>query len=216
MGSRYRLPPGALLRIGTVSGSVRVIAEDRDDLEVEPPDRRVEIVDGGRVAETRSRSGSLLVRCPTGTHVSVGAISGSISLEGHFGSAKVSTVSGHIQVDSVSGDVDVRSVSGHLSVNKCGGRCHLNTKSGHISVGQVAKEARASTISGSVELGTEGREDVHVRTISGRVVVRVAQGKHPHPRVRTLSGRVSCDCPQGSDFDIKASTLSGSVTITER
>jgi DUF4097 and DUF4098 domain-containing protein YvlB len=214
MGLQHPLKPGAALRLLTSSGEVTVTAEDRDDLDVEPPDRRVEMKDGGRTAEVKARSGSLRVRCPTGTDVSVGAISGRIRLAGQFGSVKVSAVSGHIEIDSASGDVDVRSVSGHLSVNACGGRCQLNTKSGSIRIGRVEKAARVSTLSGSVELGTAGEDEVEVKSISGRVTVRVAEGKRPHIKVRTLSGKLRCDCPQGTDFDIKASTFSGSVEVT--
>src|SRR3990172_12172562 len=120
MGIQHPLQPGAALRLLTSSGEVSVTAEERDDLDVEPPDRRVEMKDGGRTAEVKSRSGSLRVRCPKGTDVSIGVISGGVRLAGEFGSVKVSAVSGHIEIDSASGDVDVRSVSGHLSVNTCG------------------------------------------------------------------------------------------------
>ena len=166
------------------------------------------------ISSPRGGSRDLEVRCPTGTPVSIGTISGGVRLAGEFGSVKVSTVSGHIEIDSASGDVDVRSVSGHLSVNTCSGRCQLNTKSGHVRIGRVEKAARVSTLSGSVELGTAGEEEVEVKSISGGVTVRVAEGRRPHIKVRTLSGKLRCDCPQGTDFDIKASTFSGSVEVT--
>src|SRR3972149_2840824 len=167
MGLQHPLKPGAAVLLRASSGEVSVTAEERDDLDVEPPDRRVEMKDGGRTAEVKSRSGSLRVRCPKGTDVSIGVISGGVRLAGQFGSVKVSAVSGHIEIDSASGDVDVRSVSGHLSVNTCGGRCQLNTKSGHIRIGRVGKAARVSTLSGSVELGTAGEEEGEVKSISG-------------------------------------------------
>lgn len=212
MGMRYRLPASKRLRLLTGSGSVSVIAEERDDIEVEPPDRHSQLKD--EVLEIHSKSGSVRVRCPVGTRISVGVISGSVRLEGTFGSVKVSAISGSIHVDSATGDVDIRSVSGSLSVGRCGGECTLNTKSGRISVGHVEKAIHAATISGTVELSTAGQGDVEVRTISGGVTVRVSQGRHPHPKFRTLSGRIRCDCPEGDDFDIKATTLSGSIEIT--
>src|SRR3970040_2177088 len=205
MGIQHPIQPGAALRLLSSSGEVVVTAEDRDDLDVEPPDGRVEMKDGGRTAEVKSRSAGLRVRCPRGTDVSVGVISGQVRLAGEFGSVKVSAVSGHIEIDSASGDVDVRRVSGHvsghLSATTCGGRGQLNTKSGQIRIGHVEKAARVSTLSGSVELGTAGEEDVEVKSISGRVTVRVAEGRRPHVKIRTLSGKLHCDCPQGTDFD---------------
>lgn len=213
MGTRFQIPPGAFLRIASISGHVSVIAEERADLEIDPPERRIELEDGGRTVHIQARSTSLIIRCPQGSDVAVGSVSGHIELEGRFGSVKATTVSGHIQIDSASGDVDVRSVSGHLSVDACGGRCQLNTKSGKITVGRVEKAVRASTLSGRVELGTAGREDVEIRTISGGITVRIAGAKHPHPRLRSLSGHIRCDCLQGSDFEIKATTISGSIDI---
>ena len=112
MGIQHPLQPGASLRILTSSGQIVVTAEERDDLDVEPPDRHVEMKDGGRTAEVKSRSGSLRVRCPKGTDVSIGVISGGVRLAGEFGSVKVSAVSGPIEIASDTGDGDVRRVGG--------------------------------------------------------------------------------------------------------
>ncbi len=214
MGERYRLPEGARIKVVTASGSIVVISEERGDVEVEPQMRHVHPSDDGRKLEIRSKSGNVQVRCPLGTNVSAGAISGSVQLRGIFGSVKASTVSGNIEVDQAKGDVDIRSVSASLAVDTCGGECSLNTKSGSIRLGSVAKAARAATISGSVQLGTEGHGDVEVKTISGSITVRVPEGRYPRVRFRTLSGRMHCDCPQGTDFEIRAGSLSGSLEIT--
>jgi hypothetical protein len=155
MGIRYKLPEGGRLRLLGGSGSIRVIAEDRDDVEVDQPNSHAEVK--GEVLEVRSKSGSLTARCPTGTRVSVGAISGSVRLEGTFASVKVSAISGSVHVGSVRGDADVRSVSGSLSIESCGGDCSLNTKSGRITVGHVEKGLQAATISGTIEVGTAGQ-----------------------------------------------------------
>src|SRR3989304_4198413 len=113
MGIQHPIQPGAALRLLSSSGEVVVTAEDRDDLAVEPPDRRGEMKDGGRTAEVKSRSGGPRVRCPRGTDVSVGVISGHVRLAGEFGSVKVSAVSGHIEIDSASGHGDVGGGGGH-------------------------------------------------------------------------------------------------------
>jgi DUF4097 and DUF4098 domain-containing protein YvlB len=214
MGARYRVAPGATLRIGSASGSVTVTAEDRADVEVEPPDRRVELLDGGKTIEIRSRSSSLEIRCPQGINVAIGGMSGHIRLIGRFGAVKVSTMSGHVEVGDALGDVDVRSMSGQIEVRSCGGRCQLNTKSGRVSVGKVNRAARISTFSGNVELGTAGVEDVEIKSISGRITVRVPEGRYPRARLRSISGRLRCDCPQGTDFEIKANTISAWVEVT--
>lgn len=214
MGSRYELPEGARLRVLTISGGVSVIAEERDDLEVEPEGRGVKIVDD-HVAELKSRSKNFTIRCPIGTNVSVGTVSGKVKLKGPLGSIKVSTISSAISIDISSGDVDVRTVSGSIKVERCGGSCKLSSKSGSIRVGGVGGDCRASTISGSLEVETQGLGDVSLKGVSGNMTVHVPHGKRPRVRMKSLSGRMTCDCEQGSDFEIKGRSISGSLHVTD-
>ena len=215
MGTRFPLPEGARLRVLSVSARIEVEAEDVREIEIEPSDHQVEISDDKHVAETRTRSTNLKIIVPEGTNVSVGGVSGQVSLKGRFGTVKVSTVSGHIEVDEADGDVDIRSISGHLEVGRCSGRCRANTKSGRIEIGWVGKEARAQTMSGNIEVGTAGRGDIKLRTISGRIEVAVDPGRHPSVRMKTLSGKTENSLPPGSDFHIKARTISGSIRVEE-
>lgn len=181
------------------------------------------------VRAARGGSSDIVVRCPTGTPISVGTISGDVALEGSFGDTSVATTSGHVNIDRAAA-LDVRSVSGHLEVGGCSGRCRLHTKSGHISVGEAGRTEAATvsgsvrldktsgavtvrTVSGSVELETEGTEPVSVRTVSGRTVVKIAGEKLPDAKLRTLSGKVACDCPPGSDFPLEVSSVSGGIEV---
>ena len=215
MGTRFPLPEGARLRVLSVSARIEVEAEDVREIEIEPGDHRVEISDDKNVVETRTRSTNLKIIVPEGTNVSVGGVSGHVSLKGRFGTVKVSTVSGHIEVDEADGDVDIRSISGHLEVERCGGRCRANTKSGRIEIGWVGQEVRAQTMSGSIEVGTAGQGDMGLRTISGRIEVTVDPGRYPNVRLKTLSGKTESSLQPGSDFQIKARTISGSIRVEE-
>jgi len=214
MGTRYKIRPDTRLRVHSASGKLHLIAEDRDDIEVDPAGRQVEFRDDDRIAEVRSKSTNLQVRVPTGMNISVGAISGSVRLEGTFGSVKVSAVSGSVELDHALRDVDIRGVSGKLSVKSAAGECCVNSKSGRITIGRVGRLAKAATISGKVDLTTDGVGDVEVKTISGHVSVRVPQDKAPRVRFRSLAGKLRCDCEQGDDFEVRAASVSGSVEIT--
>jgi DUF4097 and DUF4098 domain-containing protein YvlB len=213
MGARYKLKPETRVKVLSASGETVVTAEDREDIEVEPPERHVDISNG--VAEIKSKSGSTRVRVPTGTNVSVGALSGSVRLEGTFGSIKVSAVSGSVTVGRALGDVDIRSVSGNLTIESAAGECSLNSKSGRIRVGNVGRLAKAATISGSVEMGTEGIADVEIKTISGHIMLSVPEGRSPRIRFRTIAGKLRCECVQGDDFEIRAASVSGSIDIKQ-
>jgi len=214
MGKRYNVRPDTRLRLHSASGKIHVIAEDREDIQVDSASRELEFREDGRIAEIKSKSSRLELRVPTGMNVSVGAISGSVRLEGTFGGVKVSAVSGSVELDHALGDVDIRSVSGSLTVKSAAGECCVNSKSGRIEIGRVGRLAKAATISGRVELTTEGGGDVEVKTISGHVSVRVPPGKAPRVRFRSLAGKLRCDCEQGDDFEVRAASVSGSVEIT--
>ena len=215
MGTRIPLPEGARLRVLSVSARIEVEAEDVQEMEIDPDGRRVEISDDRHVVETRTRSTNLKITVPEGTDVSVGSVSGNVSLKGRFGSVKVSTVSGQIEVDETEGDVDIRSISGRLEVERCGGRCRANTKSGRIEIGWVGKEVRAQTMSGKIEVGTAGQGDMELRSISGGIEVAVDPGRLPKTRLKTLSGKAESRLEPGSDFQIRARTISGSIRVEE-
>jgi len=243
MGVQYDLPPDARIRVLSASGGVTVIAEERPDVDVEPANRMVELKESGRgrhrhhrgilghlrshehgegerqhrpVLEVKSKSGNIEVRCPLGTDVSVGAISGSVKLKGTFGSVKVSTVSGGIDVDTVLGNLDARCVSGSISVERCAGRCDVSSKSGRVRVERVEGPTHASTISGGVEIGTAGSDEVELKMVSGGAKVTVFGAKLPRVRFNSLSGKMHCECKQGSDFDLKVRSISGSLEIKGR
>ena len=243
MGSQYELPPDARIRVLSASGGVTVIAEEREDVDVEPGQRAVELKDrrgrhrhrqrhwlghlrshehdeGERqhrpVLEVKTKSGSVEVRCPLGTDVSVGAISGNVKFVGTFGSVKVSAVSGGIEIDTATGNVDARAVSGSVRVKNCGGSCDVSSKSGNVRIDHVEGSAHASTISGGVEIGTAGRQEVELKMVSGGAKITVLGDKQPRVRFNSLSGKMHCECKQGSDFDLKVRSISGSLEIKAR
>jgi len=229
---RFDLPAGATLRVVTRRGHVEVTAEDRRDVAVETSGtlEAKTAADGKTlILDARRSSARLEVRCPSGTNVSVGTISGHVTLSGAFGSVGVATTSGSVSVDRAA-RVDLRSVSGDLSVASCGDRCRLLTASGRINadaigsadvcsasgavhLGRTAGPVSVCTVSGEVELGASGKDNVAVRTVSGAIKVNVPQGRQPSVHLRSVSGRVQCDCPEGSDFDLNAVSFSGPIEV---
>ncbi len=197
---------------------------------------RGEFLYGGRspgpvlgIRSPRGGSRDLEVRCPAGTPVSVGTISGDVRLRGDLGPATVTTTSGDVFVDRAAA-LDVRSISGDLEVDCCSGLCRLITKSGHIMASdtgpaeattvsgyvqlhRTAGGVDVRTVSGNVELSTDGTEPVSVRTVSGGITVKVPKERLPAAKLRSLSGRISCDCPQGSDFPLAVTSVSGKIEV---
>lgn len=181
------------------------------------------------IKSPRGGSRDIEVRCPIGTPISVGTISGDIRLRGDLGPATVTTTSGDVSADRAAA-LDARSISGDLEVDCCAGLCRLITKSGHIEagdtgpaeadtvsgyvrLGRTAGGVTVRTVSGSVELRTDGTEPVNIRTISGGITVKVPKERLPAAKLRSLSGKINCDCLQGSDFPLQVTSVSGKIEV---
>jgi len=224
----------ARLRINSRSGKVTVVAEDRADILVErgaTRQRDVEITSANDVTIKSSRGGSekIELRCPTGTDLVIGTLSGSVNVEGRAGAVMVSTASGNITVERVLA-ADLRSVSGSLSVDTCSGRCRLkstsggavagdtgsaevSTISGKIELGRVGGPVKARTASGKVHVTAAGAHDVSVHSLSGAISIKLPAEVRPSTRIRTFSGRARNDFPEGHDCHIEISTMSGKVEV---
>ena len=232
-----RLPASghAELHLATRSGRVAVEAEERSDLLIESDaplgDDRIEADATGCVSVKSGRGGSgwLEVRCPIGTDVVVGTVSGKVELRGQLGAVRVTTVSGSAQVERAE-HVDVRSVAGSIEIGRCAGRCRIqtasgravcgsagdarvSTMSGQIRLDEVTGSVKAQSASGQIEVGARGKGDVDVQTMSGSVRVQVPRGLRPSARLRSWVGTPRCDCDQGDDFEIAVNSLSGKIEV---
>lgn len=230
-------PGTAELRLTTTSGRVTVTAEERGDVAIEsgaPSDGRIETDATGLVALKSARGGSaaLEVRCPAGSDVVVGTVSGKVDLQGQFGRVHVTTISSSIEIDRAE-EIDVRSVSGSIEIGRCSRGCRVHTKSGRATLGSAGDtqmstisgrirldaaqgDVRANTVSGKVEVGMEAAGDVAVKTMSGAVSVQVPDGVRPSARLRSLSSHPRCDCEEGTDCEITVQSLSGKIEVVHR
>jgi DUF4097 and DUF4098 domain-containing protein YvlB len=216
------------LRISTVSGRVTVIAEPRTDVVVDRGGIARAVAD--RVVEIRARrpSDSVEVRCPPDADVMVGTRSGNVELQGRLGTVGVTSKSGSIRAAAVA-DADLRTVSGKVEVAECDGRCRVSTTSGRISVGaagdaelstvsgsvdvnQVTGSAQVRSVSGKVGIGSSGRDAVHVRTVSGRITIRLPVGVRPELRYAGR-GNVRSELEPGADVLVDVANVSGTVRL---
>ncbi len=221
------------LHVATRSGTVTVIAEERENVFAEEggSSRGPEVDPTGRISLGSARGGSanLVVRCPAGTDVTAGTISGNVMLRGPLGRVRITTVSGSATVERAE-ELDARTISGNIEVDRCTGRCSMRTKTGHTTCAS-ARDARASTISGTirfeettgrvraqsvsgtVEVGTQRDGDVAVQTVSGSVKIEVPDGVRPNAQLHSLTSRPRCDCPEGNDCQVAVRSMSGRITV---
>jgi DUF4097 and DUF4098 domain-containing protein YvlB len=225
------LPVAVTLRVQSRSGKVHVIAEPRDDVQAETDHVEHFLDDGGSTLVVRSARGGtkpMTVRCPVDTDIHCGTQSGSVKLEGRFGTVRVTTMSGGIEVDEAD-EADLRTMSGSLTIRECHGRSRLNAVSGSITAGdvdtmsagtisgsikvrKVLGDVRAKTVSGGIELGASGGGTIALKTVSGFMRITLPKGTEPQTIFKTR-GNVRCDCPRGNDCRIEAASLSGSIEV---
>ena len=219
------------VRITTTSGSVRVVGEERDDVEAEGGKLQHDGASLTVLAKNKG-SNSLVVRCPIGTNVVIGTRSGSLEVRGRIGDVRFTTMSGSMRAQHVA-HADVRTMSGSIDVEECDGLCRVKTKSGSTHVGsagavevtigsgsieveRVTGAARARSASGTVGIGADGGGRIEAETMSGSITITVPHGCRPHVRARSLSKSTDISVPSGDDCEIVCKTLSGGITVRSR
>lgn len=214
------------------SGRVEVTASPRADIEVEGA-RRAELgrdagIDQVVVSATHE---PIVVRCPVGTDVIIGTLSGRVELSGGFGAVRITTSSGRVDVGEAT-SVDVRTRSGTIRVARCDGvvrarstsarmtveaaaQLDAATASGAITAGSI-DDATVQSTSGRVELGLNGDGSVAARTVSGRVEISVPPGARPEMALHSVSGRIDTSIESGHDGIVGVETVSGRIRVWAR
>ncbi|RKN40460.1 DUF4097 family beta strand repeat-containing protein [Streptomyces hoynatensis] len=204
------------LEIRTVSGTVNVVGTDSPATRVEiaelsgPP--LVVSVRGRRLTVAYEdlpwhgflkrlerkgwrRSAVVTVSVPASVRLSVGVvrasavlsrIAGPTDLRGVSGDATLVGLSGRVRADTVSGAVETQAVTGKLSFNSVSGRLTMLDHAG---------------------------ESVGVNTVSGDVVLDLAEpAARPTLRLTTVSGDVALRLPAQADAKVSGATTSGPVS----
>jgi len=214
-------PTGAV----TVSapGNVRLVAAGAD---------RVEVEFGGK---RQLHDGKIRVSLPRGSAVDAGVVSGSVSVAGLGGDARVRGMSGRVRVAGAT-DVDVETVDGPVELDAVTGTMRVHTVSGGtvVSGAQSASRLELETASGPVEFRGACGAGCHidVDSVSGEVVFALDGKSSASARVVSTSGKVRDERgfslqrrPGGSEGDfsegaigrgdglIECETFSGNITF---
>jgi DUF4097 and DUF4098 domain-containing protein YvlB len=211
------------VRIVATSGAVRVIAEDRADVDV-PDSVTFSVDDSTTTVSAGSRR--VTVRVPVGADLVIGSASGRVEVVGRAGSVAVVTRSGRVSVEAAR-SVDVRTTSGRVAVGSATESCrvltrsarvgigscgsaHLTASSGRITVDAAEGPVHAHCVSGRVDVTMRSANDVDAETVSGRISVRLPAGSRPMIVRGNESARPA---PDSSDCVVRARSVSGRVDV---
>lgn len=210
------------------SGRVRVVAEGNRRLVTGAP---FETDTDGTIRVGGATAGSADIRCPEGSDIVIGFMSGRVELVGHFGDVRISTVSGRISVESAR-TIDVRTVSGRVEIGAADEDVRVVVASGRVTIGRAGSvdvsvksgrvqvddtgDARVHALSGRVDVAAGHGSNVEVRTTCGRIAVTLPRGSTPRARLSARRGRVDNSVPLGEDGSVDVQTVSGRVSLAWR
>jgi hypothetical protein len=178
----YPIGAGGLIRIGNVSGDVKVTGYNKDNTVIvagykQGRDRdlvKIEDLSSGDRVDVRVRYPEQC-NCDASVNFEVSVPAG---VEYNFD-----------RIYSVSGDVDISGVSGRL---------RAETVSGSVVITDVAGLVSASSVSGSVNASitrVSGSGDMKFASVSGNVAVRAPSSLDADVEMSSVSGSLKTDFP---------------------
>src|SRR5262245_52414752 len=213
----YRLGAGGSVRIGNISGDIKVTGYDGDAIIVkgfkEGRDRN--LLD----FEDRSNESSVDVRARYPKHCNCNA---DIRFE--------------VQVPrSVNYNFDsIASVSGNVEMREVTGKVHANSVSGEMRIESVSGTVSASSVSGDVKVEInriDNADDMKFSSVSGNLSVKAPANLDANIKMSSVSGTLKTDFPieihkpeygpgqsaKGSigngSHNLRLSTVSGNITL---
>jgi DUF4097 and DUF4098 domain-containing protein YvlB len=214
--------------ISNMSGSVRIVAWDRPEVDVQGRlGRGVKQVDVTRRGDSvdirvvvdeswergRDSSAYLDIRVPASSEVETNTISASTTVEGVRGRLRLKSVSGSIRTSDQGSDMEAKTVSGSIEVNGSGksGRLQVASISGGIRIEQVAGDIEARSTSGSLRIVAQTVDRVQLHTVSGAISLRARVEKGSDVEVEAVSGSMNVTAFGDAGYTYDVSTYSGGI-----
>jgi DUF4097 and DUF4098 domain-containing protein YvlB len=226
----YATPEPITAAVEIVSGSVHVVATERQDtvVTVSPRDpqrvsdvrvadsARVEFHNGtltvsaGRRFISLGRGGAVVVdvELPSRSRLEVSSASAGLRAEGMLGDCRVATASGDATVGSVTGKFKADSASGDVCVEALIGEATVSTASGDATFGELTGDLTFRAASGSLSV-TQLRGSVSAQTASGDTSVAAAISGEI--AVQSGSGDTRVGVEEGTAANLDLRTHSGAV-----
>ena len=226
----FPTPEPITATIEVVAGTVRLIATDRDDTDVEirprDPSRASDVraaeqarvdfhngtltVTAGRKFISLGRGGAVHIdiALPSSSRLRASTASADVHADGEYSDVRLASASGAFTVDSVAGRLKADTASGGMTVRTVKGSAVIASASGAASVDALAGDVRFQSASGGLSVGRlDG--DVDVQTASGAITV--ASGVRGRLSVQTGSGDIELGIAAGTAAQLDVRTRSGAV-----
>ena len=225
----FNTPEPITATVEISSGTVRLVASDRDDtvVEVRPRDEshshdvkaaeqvRVDFKNGTLAVTSQRgfsfpRRGAVVVdiSLPEGSRLHASVASAQIRAEGRYVDCTLASASGDLSVESVTGNIKAETASGAVTVDAVKGNAAIATASGDVTIGDLDGGVKFRAASGSL-IVRRLLGNVNGQTASGDVTVATAV--NGGVSVQTASGELVLGIAEGTAAQLDLRTRSGEV-----
>jgi len=225
--------PTAKVHISNISGSVNVVAWDRNEVlvtgQLGAGAKPLEI-DGNKdnlTIKVAPQSGSgwfnwggdsrmgpttLELHVPRAAALDVNVISASLVIDGlDGGTIEVNSVSGKARVNARTPSLEIDSVSGGIQLAGHADRADLQTVSGEILAPSLGGNVTLQTISGRIQAAGGPWQELTLSTVSGDVQLSGGLAANGSLSVDSMSGDVQLLLPASTSASLHASSFSGDL-----
>jgi hypothetical protein len=230
---QHAATPTARIDISNVSGEVRVVAWDRNEVQVTgslgdgakplaitgSDDKltiKVQAKGGGGWFDwgdsNHMGSTTLDVRVPQQASLRVNVVSAPVSIDGtRGGTLKLNSISGRVRVDAQTPNLDVDSVSGGIAFSGHADQADLQTVSGDILAPSLGSEVKLQTVSGRIQAGGGPWKLLKLGTVSGDATINGGPTADGRIDIDSMSGDIDLRLPANVSGTLHASTFSGDL-----
>lgn len=217
------------IKISLPNGSVDVVAEERDTVNVsvipfgnsrqdrEAAETTSVVLSGDELTIEPPKGNSYLrssvqlrieVLTPIDSDIRIGVASATVKCTGRYQNAIVNSTSGNFDISNATGDVRIQTANADGRIADVGGQLRLKSASGDFSAGVVKGSAKLRTASGDIAIA-EAQSDVQLKSASGNLKIGVA-----HSGVITAnssSGKVTVGVVPNTEVWLDLDSKSGRV-----
>jgi DUF4097 and DUF4098 domain-containing protein YvlB len=220
--------PDGLVEIECSAGVIRVVAWDRDEIQVSTDTQRGDVVEfevqGSRASidlENEghwhgggSHSGSeLAVKVPRGSRLEIDAsTNASVSVSGVSGRVSAEAVNGDITLQGVSGEVDAETVNGSIEVDGGAPWVRAESVNGRVLIRGASGAVEAGTVNGRLEVtGGATFDRARLEVVNGRILFEGRLSGEALLEVESVAGDVELVLPGDVSADFRISSFSGEI-----
>ncbi len=228
VSGRRTMAPDGEVRVENVSGSIKVVAWDRSEVEVkgtvgEDVERlefggsdaytTINVVLPRRHGSFDDASADLVISVPRMARLEIETVSADISVSDSAGAVRVNSVSGEVVLRTRSRDITASSVSGQIDVvgSGAGGRIEASSVSGDVRIEGVDAELELESVSGDAKLQRSKVSRLSMQSTSGDVTYSGTLQTGGAYEFQTVSGDVTVTLEGARDATFEISSFSGDI-----